>query len=91
MLFRSGTSVILSTIKFVALERPLTFYGIPGVVFLFTGLFFIGWTLQNYAESGGIITNLTLIGVGCTILGVLLLITASILYSIINLIRDEGK
>ena len=86
-----GASVVLSTVKFVALERPLTFYGIPGMIFLVIGLFFVGWTLQNYATSREIITNVTLIGTGCTILGVLLLMTSSILYSMINIIREIKK
>ena len=56
-----GTSVILSTVKFVAIERPLTFYGIPGIIFLLIGLFFIGWTVQIYVEDGSIITNISII------------------------------
>jgi hypothetical protein len=35
-----GSSVIFSTLKYVAIERPLTFYGIPGVIFLIIGLSF---------------------------------------------------
>lgn len=84
-----GTSVVFSTIKYVALERPLSFYGIPGIIILFTGLFFVGWTLEDYSHSHTLITNLTLIGVGSTILGVLLLMTASILYSMVNIIRER--
>ena len=29
-----GVDVLLSTIKYTALERPLRFYGIPAVIFL---------------------------------------------------------
>ena len=29
-----GSTVILSTLKYVAIERPLVFYGIPGIIFL---------------------------------------------------------
>ena len=86
-----GASVIISTMKYVAIERPLTFYGIPGIVFLIVGLFFVGWTLQEFAISGELITNVTLIGVGCTILGVLLLMTASILHSIVSIVRQQSK
>jgi glycosyltransferase involved in cell wall biosynthesis len=84
-----GTSVILSTIKYVAMERPLTFYGIPGVIFLAVGLFFVGWTIQLFGESGEIVTNVSLIGVGCTILGVLLLMTATILHSIVSIVKEQ--
>ena len=84
-----GASVILSTIKYVAIERPLTFYGIPGISFLAIGLFFIAWTLQLFVESHEIITNVSLIGIGSTILGILLLVTATILYSIVSIVRER--
>ncbi len=84
-----GASVILSTIKFTAIEHPLKFYGIPGIIFLFVGLFFIVWTLQEFTISRQIITNLALIGTASIILGTMLLITSSILYSIVNLVREK--
>ena len=84
-----GTSVILSTVKFVAIERPLTFYGIPGIIFLLIGLFFIGWTVQVYVEDGSIITNISIIGIGCILVGTILLVTATILHSIITLFKER--
>ena len=84
-----ASSVILSTVKFVAIQRPLTFYGIPGIIFLLIGLFFIGWTVQLYVEDGGIITNITIIRIGCVLVGIILLVTATILYSIIILIKEK--
>jgi len=84
-----GASVVLSTVKYVAIERPLTFYGIPGVSFLAVGLFFVAWTLQLFVESHEIITNVSLIGIGATIIGVLLLMTATILHSIVSIIRER--
>jgi glycosyltransferase involved in cell wall biosynthesis len=84
-----GASVILSTMKFTAIEHPLKFYGIPGIIFLFVGLFFIVWTLQEFTISRQIITNLALIGTASIILGTMLLITSSILYSIVNLVREK--
>jgi glycosyltransferase involved in cell wall biosynthesis len=84
-----GASVILSTMKFTAIEHPLKFYGAPGIVFLCIGLFFIVWTLQEFTISRQIITNLALIGTASIILGTMLLITSTILYSIVNLIREK--
>ena len=84
-----GASVILSTVKYVAIERPLTFYGIPGISFLAVGLFFVAWTLQLFVESHEIITNVSLIGIGATIIGVLLLMTATILHSIVSIVRER--
>ena len=84
-----GTSVILSTIKFTSIRNPLKFYGIPGIIFLILGLGFIGWTVQIYAESAQIITNVSLIGIGCVVLGAVLLMTAVILFSIVTVVNEK--
>ena len=84
-----GASVILSTMKFTAIEHPLKFYGIPGFLFLMIGLFFIVWTIQEFTNTREIITNLALIGMGSTLLGVMLLITSIILYSLVSVVRER--
>ncbi len=84
-----GMSVILSTMKFTSIERPLTFYGIPGIILFSIGLFFIVWTLQIFSESRQIITNITLIGIGSAMIGTLFLMTAIILYSTVSVVREK--
>ena len=84
-----GTSVILSTIKFTSIHNPLKFYGIPGIIFLIIGLGFIAWTIQIYAVSQQIITNISLIGIGCIVLGAVLLMTAVILFSIVTVVSEK--
>ena len=85
-----GASVILSTIKFTSIEHPLKFYGISGVFFLGLGLSFIFWTLKLFSETGKIITNISLIGIGAIVIGIVLLVTAIILFSIITVIREKN-
>lgn len=84
-----GTSVIFSTIKYVAIERPLLYYGVTGLCFLIVGLFFGAWTIQIYSEERVVMTNIALVGIGGVILGTILLITGTILYSIISVIREN--
>ena len=84
-----GASVFMSTIKFTSIEHPLKFYGIPGVLFLVIGLAFALWAIDGYATSHDLITNITLIAVGCTIIGAMLTVTAIILYSMVNLVREQ--
>ena len=84
-----GGGVILSTMKYVSIERPLTFYGIPGLILLSIGIFFTIWTLDIFSDSGKIITNIILIGMGGIILGILCTMTAVILYSIVSVIRER--
>ena len=84
-----GTSVILSTIKFTSIHNPLKFYGIPAIIFLIIGLSFVAWTVQIYTESQQIITNVSLIGIGCVVIGTVLLMTAVILFSIVTVVNDK--
>ena len=85
-----GASVVFSTMKFVSIEHPLKFYGISGLVFLIIGSFFSAWTFQIYAETQKIITNITLIGIGCMVIGTILLVTSIILFSIVHLMREKN-
>ena len=86
-----GTSVIFSTLKYVAIERPLTFYGIPGIIFLSMGLFFGLWAIQIFADEGKIITNIGMVGIGSVILGTILIITATILHSMVSIVREKNN
>ena len=85
-----GLSVTLSTLKFISIEHPLKFYGIPGLCFMIVGLFFTVLTLQLFSETRQIITNVSLLAIGTIIFGTMLLMTAILLYSIVNLIREKN-
>jgi glycosyltransferase involved in cell wall biosynthesis len=84
-----GTSVFVKTLKFAAIQHPLKFFGVPGIFFLIFGLGFIIWTIQLYAESNQVITNVALIGLSSTIFGVLLLMTSILLYSVVVLLKER--
>jgi len=79
----------MSTIKHVAIERPLLYNGITGLCFLVVGLVFGVWKLEIYSEEKVVMTNMTLVGVGGVILGTILLISGMILYSIVNVVREK--
>ena len=84
-----GASVILSTLKFTSMEHPLKFYGIPGGILSAIGLFFVVWTIQYFTQFGSFPPILALIAVGSTIVGMILLMNAILLHSIITLIKDK--
>ena len=86
-----GTSVILSTLKFASIEHPLKFYGLPGIIFLAIGLFFVVWTIQSFTETRQIITNISLIGIGSVILGTMFSVTAIMLYSLVSVVRERSN
>tara|TARA_Y100001936_G_scaffold161696_1_gene157933 strand:+ start:3080 stop:3964 length:885 start_codon:yes stop_codon:yes gene_type:complete len=85
-----GTSVIISTIKYTSIERPLVFYGIPSVIFLLIGLTFSYMAIQYYVDIGRLSTNLTIVGATTVLIGIVLLITATLLFSLVSVVR-EGK
>ncbi len=85
-----GSSVLISTLKFISIEHPLKFYGIPGSIFLTIGLIFIIYTIQIFSEIRQILLSSAIIGVGSTLFGIILLMSAILLYSIVTLIRNKN-
>ena len=85
-----GTGVLLSTLKYISIERPLRFYGIPSFILFTIGLIFTFFATQYYAEVGRLNTNLTLIAAGTLVIAVILIVTAILLYSLVSVVR-EGK
>ena len=85
-----GTGVLISTLKYISIERPLVFYGIPSFIFFIIGLTFTFFAVQYYAEIGRLNTNLTLIAGGTLLIGVVLIVTTILLYSLVSVVR-EGK
>ena len=85
-----GSSVIFSTIKFTSIEHPLKFYGIPSVVFMIIGLSFTYLAVEYYAEIGRLSTNLTIIAAGTVLIGIILLISAILLYSLVSVVRENN-
>ena len=86
-----GSSVIISTIKYTSLQRPLTFYGIPSIIFLIIGSAFSYLAIQYYVEIGRLNTNLTTIGASTVVIGVVLLITAILLFSLVSVVRENSN
>ena len=83
-----GLDVILSTVKHLSIRRPLVFYGVPGFAALVVALFFWVWTLQIFASTRQIVTNIALIALGATLVGLMLLTTAVILWVLISVVRE---
>ena len=84
-----GSSVILSTIKYTSIEHPLKFYGIPSMIFFIIGISFAYLSAQYYSEIGRLNTNLTLVGAGTILIGIVLLITAILLFSLVTVVREK--
>ena len=84
-----GTSVLISTLKFISMEHPLKFYGIPGIAFLLIGLVFLIFTIHLFTETRQILLSSAIIGVGSVIFGIILIQSSILLYVMVNLIRKK--
>ena len=84
-----GTSVIVSTLKFTSISHPLKFWGIPGIVLLGFGFFFMFFSFQNLGYDRDIFTNYALVGIGGLVLGSIMMMTAAILYTIVSVVREK--
>jgi hypothetical protein len=79
----------MKTLKFISIEHPLKFYGIPGLIFLGIGLFFMMMTIQGFTETRQILLSTSIIGFGSMIFGTILLLTSIILYTLVTLVREN--
>ncbi len=84
-----GVGVLMNTIKYVSIKHPLQFYGIPGLGLIVLGIVFGGIFLDRYLNDGIIFYGSLMGSVVLFLLGAILSVTAIILFSMANLIRDR--
>jgi len=84
-----GVGVLMNTIKYVSIKHPLQFYGIPGLGLIVLGIILGGIFLEAYLNSQAIFYGSLLGSVVLFLLGAILSVTAIILFSMANLIRDK--
>ena len=86
-----GVSVLMSLIRRVVEEHPLTYLGIPGIICLLVGMFFGVWMLQIYAAEHHIVTNVALASIAFIIIGLFAVFTAITLYAIAMFMQKINK
>lgn len=86
-----GIGVLYSVFQFISLRHPFWFYGLPGLVLLGFSAFFTNNALELYSSTKYISTNLILVSVGSAVVGVVLLATGAILYTITALLKGKLK
>ena len=84
-----GLSVLGTTIKIISIKHPMIFYGIPGFFFLAVGMIFSLLALSSFASTRTIITNQALIAIGSIVVGLVLIMTAVMLFSLISVVRER--
>ena len=86
-----GASVTLSTLKFISIDHPLKFYGIPGIILLSIGIIFMIVTLQMFSETRQILLSTAIISVGTIVVGTMLVMSSIILYSVVNIVKEQSS
>jgi glycosyltransferase involved in cell wall biosynthesis len=85
-----GVSVLGNTIKYVSIKHPLKFYGIPGLFLTLAGIILGGLFLDAYLNDSVVFYGSLLGAVVLFLLGAIMSVTAIILFSMANLIRDRN-
>lgn len=86
-----GAGVVGSILQFVSLRHPLMFYGLAGIVLLVIGIGFMSFAMELFSESRYVSTPLIIISVSFVMIGLILLSTGVILYTLTALLRDKIK
>jgi len=84
-----GLDVVLSTVKHLSMRRPLLFYGVPGLLSMCIAAAFWAMTLGRFTATRTISTNVTLVALSATIVGLMLMTTAIILWVLIGVVRER--
>lgn len=83
-----GVGVVFSTIKHLSINRPLMIYGLPGLTALLISMVMWYLTIRSYLQSNVFSTNLAIISMVSTLIGLSLLST-SVLIWVMTSIADE--
>lgn len=84
-----GVEGLYSTFQFTSLRPPLAFYGLPGIALLGIVAFFMRNALNLFSKIGYVSTNMIVIAVGIAVVGVVVVATAVILYTVLALLKEK--
>jgi glycosyltransferase involved in cell wall biosynthesis len=85
-----GITTVNSIIQFISLRHPLTFYVLPGLILLAVAAIFAFSAVDLYSATKYIPTNMSLVSLGASIIGIVLLATGIILNRLIALLKRRG-
>ena len=78
------TGVISSLIELIALQNPLRYLGIPGIVLMIIGVITSANVIRIFNESRFFSVPTTLVAMGALMVGLVLLLTSLVLFVIIR-------
>jgi glycosyltransferase involved in cell wall biosynthesis len=84
-----GVSIISHLLKHMSFKKPLLFYGLPGLVLLVIASLFMYTAVDLFSTTRYVSTNMVILSLGFAIMGILLLATSAIIYTIISLFKGQ--
>jgi glycosyltransferase involved in cell wall biosynthesis len=82
--------VLFSIAKYVSIRHPLLFYGVSGLIALLIGLSLGFQAFDAYSRHGIFPTNVGIVAVGASLMGVILLSVGIMLFSLITVLRERS-
>lgn len=86
-----GSEIILSTIRLLVDQRPLSMLGLPGALFVLTGLITGAYVLWDFNLSSSFLLPLALVSIGSLCMGTLLSVSSIMLFAIAKLRADAKR
>ena len=86
-----GFSLLFGILQHIALKHPLISYGLPGLILLLLSANFAYGVLNLFSSTRFISINMILLSVSTAIIGIVLLTTGSILFSIAAMLKEGTK
>jgi glycosyltransferase involved in cell wall biosynthesis len=84
-----GISVVSHLLKHMSFKKPLIFYGIPGLILIIVAAIFMYNALDLFSNTRYVSTNMIILSLGFAIMGILLLATSAIIYTIISIFKGR--
>jgi glycosyltransferase involved in cell wall biosynthesis len=84
-----GASVMAHLLRHMSFKKPLLFYGIPGLLLLVISALFMYNALELFSNTRYVSTNMVIISLGFSIMGILLLATSAIIHTLVTLFKGR--
>jgi len=86
-----GAEVLFSVFKIIGYERPIFFFGVPGLFLIILGIFYGMWTIQLYLSKKNLPVGNALLTLLFSLMGVFSIFTAIILFILSDLTKSNKK
>jgi hypothetical protein len=85
-----GMNVLYSILEFIIIKHPLLFYGLPGVILILISAIFSREALELFSATRYVSTPLILLSVGSATIGIIMLITSTLIYAIKTIMSGKA-